>query len=142
MRLSEKALAFARVKHEGQVDKAGAPYINHPIAVAAQLEGEEEKAAAYLHDVMEDCGVSADELREEGFSDELINTLILLTHRKEVPYLDYVRALAHDSLARAVKMADLRHNMDMSRIPKPSERDFKRLERYKRAYALLMSTEE
>ena len=132
----EKAEAFAKKAHEGQVDKSGKPYFGHPKAVAAMVEGEVEKTVAYLHDVVEDTGVSVEEIRSL-FGDEVADAVDLLTHREGVPYFDYVEKIKANPVARRVKMADLTHNMDLSRLDTVTEKDLKRIEKYKKAYAML-----
>ena len=132
----EKAEAFAKKAHEGQVDKSGKPYFGHPKAVAAMVEGEVEKTVAYLHDVVEDTGVTIDQIRSL-FGDEVADAVDLLTHREGVPYFDYVEKIKANPVARRVKMADLTHNMDLSRLDTVTEKDLKRIEKYKKAYAML-----
>ena len=132
----KKAEEFAAKAHEGQFDKAGLPYITHPQAVAAQLDDEKAKIVAFLHDTVEDTETTIDEIRAE-FGDEIAAAVDLLTHKDGVDYFDYVLGTKANELARRVKMADLTHNMDLSRIKAPTEKDYKRIERYKKAYALL-----
>lgn len=136
MDLKEKALEVATVAHKGQKDKAGKDYITHPIAVAEMVEGDEEKCAAYLHDVLEDTCVTEAELRKE-FGDVITDAVVALTRRPGEKYFDFVRRAGENKIARAVKIADLTHNMDISRIPNPTERDYQRVEKYKEAIKLL-----
>ena len=133
------ACAIARKAHEGQTDKAGAPYIEHPAHVASQVEGDTAKAVAWLHDVVEDTPLTFDDLRAAGNDDDVIAALRLLTHDKRVPYLDYVANLKHNELAHAVKLADLAHNSDLGRLPEVTQADRERAEKYRRAIALLES---
>lgn len=114
---SELAQSIAAAAHKGQVDKAGKPYIEHPAHVAASVQGDVAKAVAWLHDVVEDTPLTFADLRERGVAPEVIEALKLLTHDESVPYLEYVRSLKPNPLARAVKLADLRHNSDLSRLP-------------------------
>lgn len=132
----KKAEAFAREKHNGQVDKSGAPYIEHPIAVASKLDGEIEKVVAMLHDTVEDTSATIEEIRSE-FGNEVADAVDVLTHDKGVSYMEYIRGIWKNSLARKVKMADLEHNMDLSRLSSVGEADLKRLEKYKAAYKIL-----
>lgn len=132
----DKAKEFAAKAHEGQVDKAGVAYIEHPAAVASMLSGETEKVVAYLHDVVEDTGVSLDTIRHE-FGDEVAEAVDKLTRRAGVPYMDYIKALKDNKLARVVKMADLRHNMDLTRLLTVSDVDLKRVQKYAEAYKFL-----
>ena len=123
--------------HAGQADKCGIPYVNHPLHLAEQMETEDEVCVALLHDVMEDCDKTPDDLRAVGVSERAIEALALLTHQDGVPYLDYVRKLKANSLARKVKVADLRHNSELARLDKASERDVLRLRKYMEARVLL-----
>ena len=103
-------------KHAGQKDKAGIPYCFHPWTVAESMETEDSCIAALLHDVLEDTDITMEELRTYGFSEEVYEALALLTHDPAVPYMDYVKALSGNDIARAVKISDLHHNMDLSRM--------------------------
>lgn len=123
---SELAQSIAAAAHKGQVDKAGKPYIEHPAHVAASVQGDAAKAVAWLHDVVEDTPLTFADLREKGVAPEVIEALKLLTHDESVPYLEYVRSLKPNPLARAVKLADLRHNSDLSRLPRITEKDQRR----------------
>ena len=135
-----EAEAFAAEKHSGQVDRAGAPYIEHPMAVAASVDGEKEKIVALLHDTLEDTETTLEEIRGR-FGGEVAEAVGLLTRGKDTPYMDYVRGIWKNRLARTVKMADLRHNMDLSRLPSVTEADRERVEKYREAYRLLSEAE-
>lgn len=134
--LLKKAEIFATEKHKGQVDRAGALYIEHPRAVVARLDGEKEKIVGWLHDTVEDTDATIDEIRE-NFGDEIAEAVKVLTHDLREPYLKYVSRIKGNELARKVKIADLTHNMDLSRIPNVSDVDLKRVEKYKKALELL-----
>lgn len=138
--LTNKALRIAYEAHHGQVDKAGLPYIFHPFHLAEQMTDEISTCVALLHDVAEDTDVSLDDLARE-FPPEVMKPLRKLPHQPGVPYADYIVGLRDDPVAKKVKMADIRHNSDMSRFAggKPiSPRDAVRLdEKYKMALALL-----
>lgn len=138
--LLELAIKVATEAHAGQVDKGGKPYINHPQAVAASLTNTEYKIVAYLHDVCEDTSITFDDLKDMGFTYRIVNSIRLLTKTDELTYEEYLRKLRMDSCARAVKMADLKHNMDITRIPNPSEKDYARIEKYKKSLAFLESS--
>lgn len=138
--LLELAIKVATEAHAGQVDKGGKPYINHPQAVAASLTNTEYKIVAYLHDVCEDTSITFDDLKDMGFTYRIVNSIRLLTKTDELTYEEYLRRLRMDSCARAVKMADLKHNMDITRIPNPSEKDYARIEKYKKSLAFLESS--
>ncbi len=126
----------AECAHKGQKDKAGVDYINHPLTVASFVESEDEKIAALLHDVLEDTEFPEIALRIL-FGDKIVDSLLLLRHEKGVNYFDYVAKIKSDPLAKAVKLADLRHNSDLSRLPEITEKDLKRAEKYKKAIEML-----
>jgi (p)ppGpp synthase/HD superfamily hydrolase len=134
----ERAIAIAAEAHAGQQDKAGAPYILHPLRVMLRLSSNDERMVAVLHDVCEDCpGWTFDRLRSEGFSDQVLKALDSVTKRDGETYEDFVTRAADDPVGRAVKLADLHDNCDLSRIANPSERDFARIEKYKNAIDLI-----
>jgi len=136
-RLLALAIQVATDAHAGQLDKGGHPYILHPQAVAASLDSTENKIVAYLHDVIEDTEVTLEELEQMGFTRRIVNSIRILTKSKDVSYDDYLKSVKADSNAWHVKMADIRHNMDISRIPEPTAKDFARIEKYKQALAFL-----
>ena len=131
----EKAAKLAEKAHQGQVDKGGQPYILHPGRVMEQCETDTDKIVALLHDVMEDTPYTLEDLRQEGFSEEVLEALLCLTHREGESYMAYIGRVCENPLAARVKYADLQDNMDLRRIPEPTERDFARLEKYKGAKA-------
>jgi (p)ppGpp synthase/HD superfamily hydrolase len=134
----EKALEVARKAHEGQKDKAGADYILHPLSVAGMLELEQEKIVALLHDVVEDSDMTLSDLLEMGFEEEIVKAVGLLT-KDGTHYGEYLNRIKLNPLAREVKIADLRHNMDLSRIPDPTEKDLHRVEKYKNSLEFLQA---
>ena len=121
------ALSIARQAHEGQLDKAGVDYIEHPIYVASQVDTEEEKAVALLHDVIEDSPVSAEELLIAGLPVEVVIAVKLLTKKPMQDYQAYLETVKTNPLARVVKLADLKHNSDLSRLPSITVKDRERL---------------
>lgn len=133
----EHAIALAAKAHEGQVDKAGEPYILHPLRMMLSLSTTEERISAILHDVVEDSHWSLDCLRAEGFSETVIEAVDALTRRSDESYEDFVRRAAANPIGRSVKLADLKDNSDLSRITSPMERDYQRIEKYRRAIALI-----
>ena len=114
---TKKAMKLILKAHKGQVDKGGYPYVYHPIHLAEQMKDESTCLVALLHDVLEDCPDYTMErvTREVGLEKEEQNALALLTHDESVPYLDYVKALSTNPIARKVKIADLQHNLDTAR---------------------------
>ena len=131
------ALSIARKAHEGQLDKAGVAYIEHPIYVASQVDTEEEKAVALLHDVIEDSPVSAEELLQAGLPETVVTAVQVLTKKKEQDYQTYLETVKKNPLARVVKLADLEHNSDLSRLSSITEKDRERLKKYKKAIDFL-----
>jgi (p)ppGpp synthase/HD superfamily hydrolase len=133
-----KALRIAYNAHHGQFDKSGAPYIFHPAHLAERMDTEEEIIAALLHDVVEDTPVTFADLAAEGFSSAVLDALELLTHDPATPYLDYVRQIKTNALAKKVKLADLAHNSDASRFDEPDAYMVKRWEtKYSAALKIL-----
>jgi (p)ppGpp synthase/HD superfamily hydrolase len=127
----ERAIAIAAAAHVGQVDKAGQPYILHPLRVMLRVATEHERMAAVLHDVVEDTDVTLHTLAAGGFAPEVIAAVEALTKRPgESRMLAAVRAAANP-IARMVKLADNAENMDLSRIAHPTAKDYARLEEYK-----------
>jgi len=137
-----KAYQIARDAHQGQKDKAGAEYINHPVTVASNM-GNDESAmiVALLHDVVEDTNVTFEDLEEFLLPSEL-DALRLLTHDKTVPYMEYIEQIGKNNLATRVKIADLKNNMDLTRLSVVTEKDRRRVEKYKKAFNFLAQIEE
>lgn len=134
----EKALSLATEAHGGQVDKGGRPYINHPIAVAAMVDSEDEKVVALLHDVVEDTGITLEDLhRKYGFSSKIVYAVDCITKRAGESLHDYLLRVKRSELATAVKIADLTHNSDLSRISEPQAKDIQRVIRYRKELAFL-----
>ena len=129
----EKARKIAEKAHAGQRDKGGHPYILHPVRVMERCETEMEKITAMLHDALEDSDYTLEDLRKEGFADEILEALVCLTHLEGEAYMAYIERVCENPLAVKVKYADLQDNMDLSRITYPTEKDFARLEKYKKA---------
>lgn len=142
--LYKKALEIAKTAHEGQTDKGGKAYIEHPMRVAESVDTMELKTIALLHDVLEDTSVKREDLEKAGFTQHIIETVCDLTNDDDSyeGYLEYICRLKSNPMAVSIKMADLRDNMNLSRIPNPTERDYARMEKYKKAYAILESNEE
>ena len=135
--LTKKALRLCFDAHKEQVDKTGMPYVFHPFHLAEGMTDELTAACALLHDVVEDTDYTLDDLRDMGFPSELTEALALLTHDEEIDYFDYVRAIKHNPIARAVKLADLAHNSDTSRLDEIDGRALERCEKYKKAIQIL-----
>lgn len=135
--LTKIALRLCFRAHRDQLDKNGVPYVFHPYEVASSMTNESEVCVALLHDVLEDTDMTATDLREAGMPDAVVEALQLLNHDKSVPYMEYVAHLAGNPLARAVKLSDLRHNSNLSRLEQVTEADRVRVAKYRRAQALL-----
>lgn len=127
--------------HKEQRDKSGLPYVFHPFHLAEQMEDETTTVVALLHDVVEDSDYTLDDLRRMVFSQEVCEAVDLMTHREGVPYMEYVRRIKTNPVAVKVKLADLRHNSDMTRMEAPTERDLQRAEKYREAMRLLLDEE-
>ena len=136
----EQAIIIAAEGHRGRKEKAGFPYILHPLRMMLGLSSPDERIVAVLHDVCEDCpGWTFDRLRDEGFSDEIIAALDAVTKREGENYEDFARRAAANPIGRNVKLADLADNCDLSRISQPTEADYQRIEKYQRAIKLIHS---
>ena len=135
--LTKKAMQFCFAAHKEQTDKSGLPYVFHPFHLAEQMADELTAAAALLHDVVEDTPYTLDDLRSQGFPETVIDALELLTHREGVSYFDYVAAIKLNPIARQVKMADLRHNSDLTRLDVVDSSALARVEKYKKALEIL-----
>ena len=131
--LLELALSIATEAHRGQFDKVGIDYIEHPIFIASQVDSEEEKAVALLHDVIEDSPVTAEELLNAGLPETVVTAVQILSKKKGQDYQTYLKTVKSNPLARAVKLADLKHNSDLLRLETITDKDLERLEKYKKA---------
>ena len=134
---TKKAMKLCYEAHKDQVDKTGVPYVFHPFHVAEQMTSEASTIVALLHDVVEDTDYTLDDIVAAGFGKEIVEAVALMTHEDDVPYLDYVAKLKDNPIARAVKLADLAHNSDQSRLGEIDEETRQRLEKYEKAKALL-----
>jgi (p)ppGpp synthase/HD superfamily hydrolase len=134
----ERAIKIAVDAHAGQTDKAGRPYILHPLRVMFAVDSDPERIVGILHDVCEDCpGWNFERLGMEGFSHEVIAALESVTKRRGEFYDDFVKRAAADPIGRRVKLADLLDNSDLSRISEPTEHDHARMARYQKAISYL-----
>jgi (p)ppGpp synthase/HD superfamily hydrolase len=133
----EDALALAVQAHHGQRDKAGQPYILHPLRVMMRLESEAERTVALLHDVVEDTPWTLERLRALGYPEGVLAALDALTRREGETYEAFIERLRPDPLARRVKLADLEDNMDVRRLTQVTPEDTERLARYRAAWARL-----
>lgn len=136
-RILEIAIRIAQDAHLGQSDKAGHPYIAHPIRVMNNVNSIEEKIVAILHDVIEDTNVTTDDLRKAGIPEKLISELEVLTHTSSIEYDEYIRHVSLFNIASIVKLADLKDNMDITRLNEITDKDSERLKKYHRNYIFL-----
>lgn len=134
---TKKALKLCFDAHKDQLDKSGMPYVFHPFHLAEQMTDEATTIVALLHDVVEDTNYTLNDLENMGFCKEVIDALALLTHDPDVPYMDYVLKIKDNPIAKAVKLADLKHNSDVSRLDVVDEKAIKRREKYQEAMELL-----
>ena len=135
--LTKKALKLSFEAHKDQVDKSGMPYVYHPFHLAEQMKAEETTIVALLHDVVEDTDYTLNDIKAMGYPDSVIDALALMTHDKSVPYMDYVAKIKSNPIAKAVKLADLNHNSDLSRLDFVDEKALERAKRYEDAIELL-----
>lgn len=140
MDMLAKAVEFAAFHHAGQTDKAGQPYILHPLRVMAAMDNHQDRIVAVLHDTLEDTNLRLNTLRAHRFTDEILAALNAITRCDGEKYFDYIDRLSKNECAVRVKIADLHDNMDKSRIPNWSEKDQARHDRYKIALEKLTPT--
>ncbi len=136
----DKAIRIAAKAHEGQLDKAGQPYILHPLRVMFMRRNETERICAVLHDTIEDSDITIEYLRKEGFSEGVLIALDALTKRENENYDDFIGRVLENKTACKVKLADLSDNMDLSRISNPTQEDYQRVEKYRKAADRILMT--
>lgn len=134
---TKKALKLCFDAHKKQLDKSGMPYVFHPFHLAEQMKTEETTIVALLHDVVEDTDYTIEDLINMGFDKNITDAIALMTHADDVEYMDYVLAIKQNHIAKAVKLADLRHNSDLSRLDVIDEKALARREKYLKAIKLL-----
>ena len=129
----DKAIRIAATAHEGQLDKAGEPYILHPLRVMFEMESKDEMICAVLHDVIEDSDRTLESIEHEGFSQDILKALKALTKKPGESYDEFITRVIQDETACKVKLADLKDNMDLSRFTCPKHEDYERAKKYKKA---------
>jgi len=137
--MTKKALKLCFEAHRDQIDKSGMPYVFHPFHLAEQMDTETSTIVALLHDVVEDTNYTLQDLKALGFPSNVIDALALMTHDPKVPYMEYVKGISANPLATKVKLADLRHNSDLSRLDSVDEKALSRVKKYAAAIELLES---
>jgi len=135
----ECAIELAVEHHKGQSDKAGKPYILHPLRVMMSVDKDDEKIVAVMHDIVEDTDITLDDLRNEGFSEQVISAIECVTKGEEEDYDSFIERISHNPLAIQVKLADINDNMDLSRLSNVTEKDLERVEKYKKAKEKLLN---
>jgi GTP diphosphokinase / guanosine-3',5'-bis(diphosphate) 3'-diphosphatase len=134
----ERAIQIAAKAHTGQLDKAGQPYILHPLRLMFAVNDMNEKIVSVLHDVVEDTSVTLEDLLSEGFSQDIVDAVEALTKREGESRLEAAARVTQNKIALVVKLADVNDNMDLKRIPNLTEKDFMRLKEYQQVKALLL----
>ena len=135
--MTKLAMKLCFEAHKDQVDKSGIPYVFHPIHLAEQMKDEETTVVALLHDLLEDTEYSANDLRKLGFSESVIRAIQTMTHPEGMDYMEYVKRIKSDTIARQVKLADLQHNSDITRLDRVDAEALARAEKYRAAMAIL-----
>lgn len=135
---TKMAMKLCFQAHKDQVDKSGIPYVFHPIHLAEQMQDEDTTIVALLHDVVEDTPCTLEDLSAMGFGPQIIAAIRLMTHEEGVPYLDYVAKIKENPIAKAVKLADLQHNSDLTRLDHVNEKALERVRKYEKAMKLLI----
>ena len=134
---TKKALKLCFDAHKNQTDKSGMPYVFHPFHLAEQMQTEETTVVALLHDLVEDTNYTIKDLTSMGFDKNITDAIALMTHADDVEYMDYVREIKNNPIAKAVKLADLKHNSDLTRLDVVDEKALSRREKYLKAIAIL-----
>ena len=132
-----KALRISFDAHKNQVDKSDIPYVYHPFHLAEQMDDEKSVIVALLHDVVEDSDYTIEDLKDVGFDKDILDAISLLTHKRYVPYMEYIKKIKPNPLAKKVKIADLKHNSDISRNEIIDIKSQKRFKKYREALAIL-----
>ena len=137
--MTKKAMLIAYDAHRDKFDKGGAPYIFHPFHLAEQMDSEESVIVALLHDVVEDSDWTIEDMEREGFSNNIIDALKLLTNNDKIEYLEYIKQIkmSTNQYAKKIKLADLKHNSDLSRLMNVDEKSLARVEKYAKAISIL-----
>lgn len=133
------SLELAVEKHKNQTDKAGNPYILHPLHVMENVNNKEGKIVAILHDIIEDTDITENYLLKIGLSKRIVDAVVALTRSEDMDYQEYIKNLSSNPLAKEVKLADLEHNMDLKRLPTLEEKDLERNRKYQIAYHYLIN---
>ena len=136
--LTKKALCLCFEAHKEQTDKSGLPYVHHPLHLAEQMTDEVTTVVALLHDVVEDTPLTLADLEQAGFPQDVLDAIALMTHDDGADYMDYVARIKQNPIARTVKLADLTHNSDVTRLDVVTDKDWARVKKYQAAKELLL----
>lgn len=136
---TKKAIRIMFENHKNQLDKANTPYVFHPWHVAEAMSNEKSTIVALLHDLVEDTNITLNDLRKEGFDEEILAALEILTHDNEEEYFEYIKNVATNPIAREVKIADLKHNLDLNRLDSIKQEDLQRAEKYSKCLYYLQN---
>ena len=134
---TKKAMKIAYKAHSGQMDKGGVPYIYHPMHIAERMDDELSTVIALLHDVIEDTYIRYNDLKDEQISQEAIEIIKILTRNKDEDYFEYINRVGENSIARKIKIEDLIHNSDLTRLDVIDDESLKRVEKYNKALKIL-----
>lgn len=135
--LREKAMQIAEKVHSGQVDKAGKPYIGHPVRVEMMCSRQEDRLVALLHDTVKDVDIASEYLLMVGFPQDVVDAVISVSRKRGEDYFDFIQRCKANPIGRRVKIADLKDNMDITRLNELIEKDIERLKKYHKAYKIL-----
>ncbi|MBF6649046.1 GTP pyrophosphokinase [Methylobacter sp. BlB1] len=133
----DTAISISSRAHAGQIDKAGQPYILHPLRVMFKFQSEHERIVAVLHDVIEDSEISLDDLKKLGFSTTIIEAIDCLTKRGGETYEEFISRVSLNDLAKKIKIEDIKDNMDLTRIDSVNDIDLARIKKYHQALKFL-----
>ena len=134
----EQAISIAVKAHAGQVDKAGQPYILHPLRLMLKFNSTDAMIVAVLHDVVEDSSIMIQELEGFGFSDVVVDAVASLTRKRGESYEDFVLRASKNELARMVKIEDVKDNLNLTRLSTITDKDLVRIQKYHSALMVLM----
>lgn len=135
---TKKAIKLMYDKHKNQKDKGGMPYVLHPLHLAEQMDDEDSTVVALLHDIVEDTDITITNLNELGFTKEQIEAINIMTHPSGMDYFDYIKRIATNDISLKVKLADLQHNMDLTRLNNITINDLERIKKYRKCYDYLL----
>ena len=134
---TKEAMKLCYEAHKDQFDYNGIPYVFHPFHIAEQMKDEDSTVVALLHDVVEDTDYSIEDLIAMGFNIRVIEALKLLTHNDDTPYINYLERIKTNELAKTVKIADVLHNADQTRLDVIDEKALYWEQKYKKAMEIL-----